>query len=134
MQRCLMHMRKGSFRMSYDVPSILGNSDYGDGLLNLMVSYLRRARLSGFRRRPPAPASLMIYVVGSESRKGPPSLPSSLPPSFLLRPGVRKNSRSSAKTELALSLQIRPTSLVLNPGEEEDAAQATGKTAEEGAK
>ena len=120
--------------MSYDVPSILGNSDYGDGLLNLMVSYLRRARLSGFRRRPPAPASLMIYVVGSESRKGPPSLPSSLPPSFLLRPGVRKNSRSSAKTELALSLQIRPTSLVLNPGEEEDAAQATGKTAEEGAK
>ena len=74
----------------------------------------------------------MIYVVGSESRKGlpRPALPCLLllPPSVRPGPGVRKNSRSSAKTELALSLQIRPTSLVLNPGEEEEEDAAHGTT------
>ena len=114
-------MQKGSFRMSCDGPSsISGNSD--DGLLNLMVSSLSPARTSrprpsGSRRRR-SPASLMIYVVGSE--RGPSLLPSFFP-RLLLRPGVRKNARSSAKTELAPSLQIRPTSL-LNP--EEDAVRA----------
>ena len=98
----------------------------GDGLLNLMVSlspprtslWLPSSSASA-RSRARFPNDLCRRKREPKGPSLPPFLASFGPSSSSVRPGVRKNSRSSAKTELALSLQIRPTSLVLNPGEEE---------------
>ena len=83
---------KDVLRVRRTPSTVSGNSDEGDGLLNLMV-FLSPARTdgtrrpSGFRcRRPPpaaAPASLMIYVVGSE--RGPSNPPMLHPPPFFVK-------------------------------------------------
>ena len=104
----------GGCRAIYRLSLPLGISVEGDGLLNLMVS---SPPLSPPRTSP----SLASVVVGRRSRA---RFPNDLCHrseregglSISARRGfahteVRKNSRrSSAKTELALSLQIRPTS------------------------